>query len=174
MTISSTAKRLERLSQSLRHGARPQGAPLQPFQRSAAFREPLLSSLQRSVESLEADARGVHVQRCSGGCASSLSRTPQSIWRRTPTSPACRDAPGGGLQLPQSTAMPREVSLQSHCGHPLGRKNRLQQRRGHLPELEAQLQVVRTCEAAKRILCAVQGFPSAATKHHETTFLGLQ
>jgi hypothetical protein len=184
MTLSVTAKRLgvlppphwsvaafpEAFARTHQHTARPQESSHQPLQRTAAYQEAFLPSLQRSAESLEADASAVRIPLGSGSCASRSSSVPHSSWGRTPASPACRDAPGGDLQLLQRTRMPRELRLQSHRDHPMGRKNRLQQRRGHLPELEA------ARSRRKAVISPTQhhALASAATKHHETSFLGLR
>jgi hypothetical protein len=145
----------EEIAQPHPRSARPLEAALRPFQRTAAYREAFLPSLQGLANTLEASASFVRAPRGSRRCASSSSRAPRSSWGRTPVPSASRHASGADLQLHPCTALPREERLQSRHHRLQGRKNRLQPLRRHLQELEAHLKVVRTCAAAKRILCAV-------------------
>jgi hypothetical protein len=184
MTLSGTRKRLgelpplprslaafpEAFAQPHRHTAMPQESPHQPLQRTAAYREAFLPSLQCTAESLEASPRTTTAQRCFGRRTSSSYSAPRSSSGRTPGPPACRDAPRGDLQLLQCTRMPWELRLPSRYDHPRGRKNRLQQRRDHLPELEAA-----RSRRHQAVVSPTQhhALANAATKHHETTFLGL-
>jgi hypothetical protein len=77
--------------------------------------------------------------------------------------------------------MPRELRLLSHRHRPLGRKNRLQQRRRHLQELEVarsrrRKAVDSPVSRRKAVISPTQhhALASAATQYHETTILGLQ
>ncbi len=160
--------------------ARPLEAHFQPQQRTGEIQGALLQFLQRLAELLEAISGSFRAPRSSWGRASSFSSVSRSSWGRPPAPPASRKAPGGDLQLLQSTAKLLEARLQTLRERPLGSKNRLQQRRDHIQELEA----TRSCRhkavvslhkaALSPCLPKHHALASAATPFHETNFLGFR
>ena len=139
----SIAVHSEDIAQLHPRSARPLEAALRPFQRTAAYREAFLPSLQGLANTLEASASFVRAPRGSRRCASSSSRAPQSSSGRTPVPSASRHASGADLQIHPRTALPREERLQNRHHRLQGRKNRLQPLRRHLQELEVELRSCR-------------------------------
>ena len=144
----STAAFPEVSAQPLRYSVRAVEASFPPFQRTAAFREAFLPSLQRLALSLALSPSFLRMLRGSGRRASEGSNARRSFWRRAPVPSASRETAGGDHRCFQHTATPLEARLPFRHHRPQGRKNRLQPLRRHLQELEACLKVVRT------VLCA--------------------
>ncbi len=137
MTLLGTGKRLEVLRSCRRKAVVWPRNRLQHFHGTAAFQEALLQFLQRPGKLLGAAPSSIGVPKSSRRHASSFFSVPQNSWGRPPAPLASRKAPGGGLQLLQSTGKLLEAHLQFLRDRLQGPKNRLQQLRDHLQKLEA-------------------------------------